>query len=220
VGLKAFNRSLILLVLIVITSITLLEADSSGLTDDEIVRLKRGDILLNTIHSDKSGGAVRVTALFFSSAQAVWDVIGYCRNEFIYLRGLKFCEMLKGDQFQMTKHHRLRSNWYTPTLDFTFDANRDSGGYGEAHLVGGDLDVLEGQWKLVPFEGENSIVVTHEIRIQPKIPVPKWVIRRSLKNDLPGMLACIRGLAGASGSNGHIEGDLKRCPGEIPEASK
>lgn len=209
-----------MLVLILITGMRLSEAASPGLADDEIARLKRGEILLQTIQDEKPGGAARVTALFHTSAQAVWDVIGYCRNAFVYLRGLKSCEMLEGDQFQMTKRHRQRSNWYTPTLDFTFEASRDAGGYGEAHLVGGDLKVLEGQWKLVPQEDENSLIVTHEIRVQPKIPVPKWLIRRSLRKDLPGMMACIRGLAGASGNNSHIESDLNRCPGEIPGTHK
>ena len=41
-----------------------------------------------------------------------------------------------------------------------------------------------------------------------------------LQRDLPAMMACIRGLAVASGDNDQIEGDLKRCPGEVSEVSK
>jgi len=41
-------------------------------------------------------------------------------------------------------------------------------------------------------------------------------VRRSLRRDLPEMLACIRGLAKASGDNRRIALDLKRCPGDIP----
>ena len=217
---RAPLHSLTLLILIVVTGTQVCVAASSDLNDDDVARLKRGEILLQTIHADKSGGAARVTALFHSNADSVWDVIGYCKYEFIYVRGLKECEMLKGDQFQMTMHHRLRNSWYTPTLDFTFEARREPGGNGQAHLVDGDLKVLEGQWKLIPLADKNHVIVVHEIRIQPKIPAPKWLVRRSLRKDLPGMLACIRGLARASGNQRHIEDDLEQCPGEISGVSK
>ena len=217
---RAPLHSLTLLILIVVTGTQVCVAASSDLNDDDVARLKRGEILLQTIHADKSGGAARVTALFHSNADSVWDVIGYCKYEFIYVRGLKECEMLKGDQFQMTMHHRLRNSWYTPTLDFTFEARREPGGNGQAHLVDGDLKVLEGQWKLIPLADKNHVIVVHEIRIQPKIPAPKWLERRRLRKDLPGMLACIRGLARASGNQRHIEDDLEQCPGEISGVSK
>ena len=217
---RAPLHSLTLLILIVVTGTRVCVAASSDLNDDDVARLQRGEILLQTIHADKSGGAARVTALFHSNADSVWDVIGYCKYEFIYVRGLKECEMLKGDQFQMTMHHRLRNSWYTPTLDFTFEARREPGGNGQAHLVDGDLKVLEGQWKLIPLADKNHVIVVHEIRIQPKIPAPKWLVRRSLRKDLPGMLACIRGLARASGNQRHTEDDLEQCPGEISGVSK
>jgi len=218
--LRLFSRTLTLVVLTLIASTRFSAAASSGLGDDDMARLRRGEILLQTIHAEKPGGAARVIALFHTHARAVWDIIGYCSYEFIYIRGLESCEMLEGDQYHMTMHHRLRNSWYTPTLDFTFEAKREPGGNGQAHLIGGNLKVLESQWMLFPLAEDKHVIVVHEIRIQAKIPAPKWLIRRSLRNDLPAMLACIRGLAKASGDNSHIESDLKRCPGEIPAASK
>ena len=78
----------------------------------------------------------------------------------------------------------------------------------------GDLRVLEGLWRLVPLADGNGVIVVHEIRIQPKIPAPRWLVRRSLRKDLPDMLACIRGLANASADKRRIAADLKRCPGD------
>jgi len=213
-------RVLPLLVLIVAASIRPSMAASSDRADDDLLRLKRGEVLLQVLRDEKPGAAARVTALFHSSANVIWDVIGYCKYELIYMRGLKLCEMLEGDQFHMTMHHRLRNSWYTPTLDFIFEARREPGGSGQAQLVSGDLKVLEGSWSLSPVTGDNSVVVVHEVRIQPEIPAPKWLVRRSLRRDLPGMMACIRGLARASGDDGRIDRDLKQCPGDISGASK
>ena len=217
---KQFLQALAILVLVTFFSTRFCQAASVNLGDDELARLTRGEILLQVMQDDKPGAAARVTALFHTNSQAIWDIIGYCEYEFIYMRGLKSCEMLDGDQFHMTMRHRIRNSWYTPTLDFTFEANREPGGNGEAHLVDGDLKILEGRWKLSPVANENSVVVVHEIRIQPKLPAPEWLVRRNLLRDLPDMMACIRGLAMASGDNDHIEGDLNRCPGEISGVSK
>jgi len=183
--------------------------------DYDIARLKSGEILLQTIHGDKPGGAARVTALFHATTDAVWNVIGYCKYELIYIRGLKLCEVLSSGENDLRMHHRIRSSWYTPTLDFTFAASRKPGNSGEAHLLGGNLKVLEGKWTIVPLAENNGVVVIHEIWIQPKIPAPRWLVRRSLRKDLPDMLACIRGLANASGDDRRVRADLKRCPGEV-----
>lgn len=186
---------------------------SSQVDAYDLARLEGGDILLQTIHSDKPGAAARVTGLFYATPEAVWDVIGYCKYEFIYVRGLKVCEVLKPGLNQMLMRHRLRNSWYTPTLDFTFEASRNGENIGEANLVAGDLKVLHGEWRLVPLANPDAIIVIHEIRIQPKLPAPRWLVRRSLRKDLPDMLACIRGLAEASGDARRVAADLKRCAG-------
>jgi len=180
----------------------------------DLAGLQSGEIMLQTIHSDRPGGAARVTALFHTTADAVWEVIGDCRFEFIYVRGLKVCEVLRPGREHMLVRHRLRNSWYTPTLDFTFEAIRKPGNFGEARLIEGDLHVFEGLWRLVPLADGDGVIVVHEIRIQPRLPAPRWLVRRSLRKDLPDMLACIRGLAKASADERRIAVDLKRCPGD------
>jgi len=210
----------LLLTLILVTFPQWVFAQHPGFSTEELARLKRGEILLQTIRDEKPGAAARVTALLHTSNNEVWKILGYCKYEMIYLKGLKFCEMLDGDQYKMTVRHRLRNSWYTPTLDFVFSASRDSSGTGKATLVSGDLKVLEGQWNLYPMESESGVIAVHEVRIQSRFPAPKWLIRHTLQNDLPDMMACIRGLAAASGTNRLIQRDLKRCPGDVAQLNK
>lgn len=187
---------------------------------DELARLQRGEILLQTVHEEKSGGAAQVIALFHTSVDAIWDVIGYCKNEFVYVRGLELCELVKPGLSIMQKHHRVNHSWYTPTLDFTFEATRVSPNHGEFRLVGGDLKVLEGQWIFETLADSDSVIATHEIRIRSRLPAPRWLVRRVLKNDLPDMMACVRGLARASGDDDRLAEDLKRCPGDTTQVGK
>ena len=127
------------------------------------------------------------------------------------------CEVLKPGTNHMLVHHRLRNSWYAPKLDYTFEVERKAGNLGEAHLVNGDLKVLEGRWRMVPLEDQTYVIVIHEIRIQPRLTAPRWLVRHSLRKGLPDMLACIRGLAAASGDRGRILSDLRRCPEEVPD---
>lgn len=187
---------------------------------EDMVRLKRGEILAESILTEESGGAARVTALFHTDAETIWNTIGYCKYEFIYVRGLESCGVLVPGLKFIRKQHRVKNNWYTPTLEFVFEASRTSSTHGEFRLVEGDLKAMEGQWNFQPLEDSGSFVVTHEIRIQPRIPAPRWLVRRVLKNDLPDMLACVRGLAQASGDDKQLAEDLERCPGDTSQAFK
>ena len=217
-GLSRFFQLAVLLVVLVHPPVLL--GVPNQITDEDLASLERGEILLESIQTDQTGVAMRVTALLQTTADEVWQILGYCQYELIYVKGLKVCEVLEGDQFQMKVHHRIRNSWYTPTLDFVIEATRDAEGIGRAVLVSGDLNVLDGRWELIRHENGSSVITIHEIRIQPKIPVPKWLVRHTLNNDLPDMMACIRGLANASGTERDITFDLKRCPGEISSATK
>ncbi len=218
-GTSLLYRTLAVLVLFAFAGTQTATAESVD-TSDDMARLNRGEILAETVHADKTGGAARVTALFHTDVDTIWNTIGYCKNEFIYVRGLESCTVLiPGLQF-IRKQHRVNNNWYTPTLDFIFEATRTSPTHGDFRLVEGDLKAMEGQWNFQPLAGGNGIVVTHEIRIKPKIPAPRWLVRRVLKNDLPKMLACIRGLAHASGDDKLLAEDLGDCPGDTSQATK
>ena len=195
-----------------------IQASLAGPADSpeaELVRLMRGEILLQTVHEEKSGGAARVSAVFYTSMEKIWNVLGYCKHEFIYVRGLEYCEVLDSGTSFVKKRHRVNNNWYTPTIDFTFNASTSSPEHGEFRLVEGNLKIMEGQWDFQKLADSDAILVTHEIRVRSWFPVPRWLVRRVLKKDLPDMLACVRGLAEASGDKNLLANDLNRCPGDI-----
>lgn len=227
-GLRLTGRMTLLLVfgscllLLVSTAKSALPAAGTGFDAgaDELARLKRGEILTQTIHNEKSGGAARVIALFHAEPEEVWDTIGYCENEFVYVRGLELCEVLIPGLQLVRKHQRVNNNWYTPTIDFVFEAIRTSPTRGEFRLVEGNLRVLEGQWDFQPLAGSEAIVVTHDIRVRSRFPAPRWLVRRVLKGDLPDMLACVRGMSKGSGDDSLASGDLARCPGDPSRSRK
>lgn len=210
-----FLRIIAILLLLMFVWIQTCLAAPADTEHSDLARLMTGEILVQTVHEEKSGGAAKVTALFHTDMDKIWEVVGYCEHEFVYVRGLEFCQILETSSFYTKKRHRVNNNWYTPTIDFTFEASRQSVDHGEFRLVEGNLKVLEGQWSFEQLTEPGVILVTHEIRVRSRFPAPRWLVRRVLKKDLPNMLACVRGLAGASGDTDRIADDMNRCPGDI-----
>jgi len=204
------------------------QAAASGPWDStELALMKSGEVIVEILYKGQPGGAARVSAMFSGNGEALWDVIGDCRYELIYVNGLQECEVLQSGNSNMIIRHRVRNSWYAPTLDFSFTADRTADGKGVARLLDGNLKLLESSWEVTPLEGvgtliesERASIVTHEIRVQPKFLAPRWLIRRSLLRDLPDMLACVRGLANASAGQPEVLADRQRCPGDISTLSK
>jgi hypothetical protein len=71
---------------------------------------------------------------------------------------------------------------------------------------------MEGSWDFIAMP--EGVVVIHEIRIKPDMPVPRFVVRRLMRRGMPEMIACIRGLAEGSVSPELEARDLGFCPGE------
>ena len=70
---------------------------------------------------------------------------------------------------------------------------------------------MEGRWQFT--EGPGGLLLDYEIRIRPGMPVPAFIVSYLIRKGMPDLIACIRGLAGGSGSMERAQGDLERCQG-------
>lgn len=170
-----------------------------------------GEIVLYEARSDESGGAARARMLVHSSAESIWDVIISCDLAFIYVKGLEYCEVLEDDGGRGEVRQVVNPSWIVPKMDYVFESLRDP--YREIRFqrISGDLDVLEGYWKFTPVP--EGLLVDYEARVKPSIPAPRWLIRYTVKKSMPDLLACIRALAGGSGTSLQEQRDRDRCPG-------
>ena len=98
-----------------------------------------------------------------------------------------------------------------PTQDFVFQTLREPFRRVEFKRVSGKTKVMEGSWDFFPVQ--QGVLIVHEIRIQPSVPVPGFIVRHLMSKSMPEMLACIRGLAGGSLSAESESVDLGFCPG-------
>jgi len=193
------------------------QMDGSVAGDEAMERLRGGEILIENARTDESGGSVRVQALMHSELTEIWRFIASCESVFKYVQGLRLCELIsvvEGPGMDTTTlRQSVKKSWIIPKIDYTMEVRRHPMEKIDFNLLEGDLKAMDGGWRFSVLPDDQGIVVTHEIRVRPSFPVPRWLIRRSIRKDIPDMLACLRGLTGGSGKF-PVEQDLKRCPKE------
>jgi len=177
----------------------------------DLKRLQSGEVLLESMDT-RHGGAARVQAIFMAKPEAIWDKIASCETNFIYIDGLRECEVLELSPTYSRTRQVIKKNWFTPAMDFTFEARRTPYSHIEFRLVSGDLKKMSGSWVLTPMDQGRETLLTHVIELQPSLPAPRWLVRSTLVHDLPDMVACLRWLAHGSLTPKQVPEDRDRCP--------
>ena len=96
-------------------------------------------------------------------------------------------------------------------MDFIYESMEDPYHWIRFKLVEGNLKVMEGVWMFTKIT--DGLLVDYELRVQLAIPVPGSIVNNDIRNGMPDLVACIRGLAGGSGSTERTKEDLERCAG-------
>lgn len=182
------------------------------ITAESLARLRNGEVLIQNTRTDESGGSAEVQAVIRAPVEQIWAVLASCKRAFEYVDGLKACDVLKPGMEHALVTNSVKKSWVIPRLDYTIEFLRQPYSRIDFHKINGDLKLLEGYWQFTPLSGESGILVTHNIRVQPRIPAPRWLIRRSIRKDIPDMLACLRSLADGSGTAEQWIADNRRCP--------
>jgi hypothetical protein len=179
---------------------------------ETLAALVKGDVVLLDTSADSSGGSARVQVLAQAPARAVWDVIISCELAFVFVEGIETCEVLESSPGRALVHQVVKKGWPIPTQDYVFESLREPYLQIRFGLVEGNLKAMEGLWRFI--ELPEGLLVDYEVRIEPGIPAPKFLVRRNIRKNMPDLVACIRGLAGGSGSREVEVDDLDRCPGD------
>ena len=178
---------------------------------DQLAKLVRGDIELQVLpHAE--AGAARLQAVFHSSAEAVWRVLEDCSANYRFVPGLRDCELLQLEPTRARTRQTVKSHWFAPAQTFIFSTLREPYRWIAIELESGDMQHMRGSWRFDPLPGRpDALLVTHEIELQPRIPAPRWLVRRTLERDLPDMLACLRFMSGGSPDTRHAASDEAHC---------
>lgn len=143
---------------------------------------------------DLPRGHVRAAVLIRARPEAVWAVMTDCRQTLLFVPGLRLCRQVGGspDGRWEDIEQEVRYSWFMPTVRYVFRAEYDPPHRINFHRIRGDLKEEEGSWILTPTADGSATVVEYGMYLDPGFWVPRWLVNRSLRNDLPAALAGLR----------------------------
>ena len=190
------------------------QASETPLPDLETMnRLRLGEIVVEFVQAEQKGGAIKASLMIWAPVEDIWATIYSCANAFIFLDGLKICEVLENDGVDTVTRQVIKKGWPIPTMDYSFRTHRTPYTRSEIQLVEGSLEFMQASWEFIHMP--EAVVVIYKVHLQPSFPSPRFLIRRTLKKGAFELLACIRGLAHGSKSVQSEKEDLHQCPGDL-----
>ncbi len=157
-------------------------------------RLASGAVALNTIVNGKaSGGTVEAAIRIHASAREIWPFITQCRYAAWLIPGLKSCRTLETapDGSWADIEHVIQYSSFTPAMHSVFRAEFHPPYRMDFHRIGGNLKHEVGSWNLLPSAGDATTVV-YRVSLQPGFWIPRFVVRRTLREQLPAALRSLR----------------------------
>jgi hypothetical protein len=96
--------------------------------------------------------------------------------------------------------------WFMPHAYYVFRADYEGFSRIRFSNVRGDFRENRGVWEFRPLEAGKATLVTYRLHLVPRFFVPRWMMRATLKRDLPALMRGLRtraeaapaGLAGPS----------------------
>lgn len=175
--------------------------------------LRSGQILTEYTRMDESGGAVRANILIRTKVEDIRAILQGCGKAFIFVDGMEQCEILEQNDGYALIHQVVDTGFFAPQLDYSYESKNQPDSQMDFNLTEGNLRVLQGGWEFV--EVDEGVLATYNMRVRLGFPLPRFLVRMSLRRMIPDMLACIRGLVDGSGSSEQKKKDLEQCAGDI-----
>ena len=158
-------------------------------------RLSAGEVVVESAATNAAAhpsGSVRAAVWIRASPEAVWAVITDCRQTLSFVPGLKRCRSVRraADGSWEDIEHEVRYAWFLPSVRYVFRASYQRPERIDFRRVSGDLKAEEGSWRLSPAAA--GTLVEYQMYLEPGFWVPRPLVTRTLRQDLPAALAGLR----------------------------
>ncbi|MDX2308203.1 MAG: SRPBCC family protein [Hyphomicrobium sp.] len=162
----------------------------------DIATLEQGLPVVAVAHVDGPiDGEVTAAIDVPAPPSAVWSTLTECASANTFLPNLKKCTILEGDTSAGAdvREHRVAS-WasFLPDLRSVFRSEYETERRIAFQQITGDLEHMDGEWRLEPLPGGRSTRVSYVARVGFHPLVPGFLVRNSLKSDVPTFLTTIR----------------------------
>jgi len=160
--------------------------------------LDRGDVQVHPDQIEHGVVHMRFAVKVRAPVEKLWDVLKDCPRSAEYTPNIVSCRSLeilddgRAELFSQT----IKIAFFVPSFEHVFRLSYDPYTHIGVHRVSGPIDVLDGNWWLV-MQADGSVLLVNELAIDIGLPVPRFLVRATMRREVPKMLAGIRDRAQA-----------------------
>ncbi len=173
-----------------------LAAPAAAFGPGERTRLASGEPIVQV--SEAPGpidGQVDAVIDIPAPASAIYSTLTECANAPEVFPTLKSCRVIETGPRRAwdVREHKMAS-WagFLPDLSTVFRSEYEADRRITFRLVSGDVEHLDGEWRLEPLDGGTATRVTYRARVGFDLLIPGFLVRQSLTSDVPKFLGAIR----------------------------
>jgi hypothetical protein len=143
---------------------------------------------------------VRIAAEVDAPPHAIWQILTACEIAPEYVPNVVSCKKVeeldggRGDLFVQT----IKPIFFLPTFEHVFRLDYTPYTRIDVHRVSGPIAYMEGSWWLLPQES-GRILLVYQVAVDPGLPIPRFLVRATMKRDLPKIMMAVRARAESAG---------------------
>ena len=158
-----------------------------------------GLVIEDQVAAGSRRGSVRAAILIHAAREPIFAAMTDCAQALQFVPHLEHCTVLSTDAggASQTIEHSVNMRWFLPRTHYVFRADYRPPERVSFHAVSGDMRVNEGVWLLTTVSrngaaGAPATLLTYRVALEPRVYIPAWLVRASLRNDLPALLKALR----------------------------
>jgi len=159
-----------------------------------------GEVQVDAERSDRPLTVdIRLAAEVNAPPRAIWDVLKACEISPEYVPNVVSCTKVEdvdggtGEIFAQT----IKPVFFMPTFEHVFRLDYTPYTRIDVNRVSGPIAHMQGSWWLLP-QDDGRVLLVYELALDPGMPIPRFMVRATLKRDLPKVVAAVRERAEAA----------------------
>ncbi len=193
-----FQKCAVLLMSLVAQAVFSVEIVLARPLSDHDIEVLKGRELIVEVSRDEGEGAAAASVFaaidIAAPRSVIWALMVDCEKAHLFVADLHSCEVVEagGDGAWDVRKHVIRYSRFLPQTENVFRS--DYAPYSEIRFqkAGGDLKIMEGVWRLSEIDHGAGSRLTYESRLALGKPVPRPLIRRAVRGDVPKILLSLR----------------------------
>jgi len=206
---SAFAKVFIIVLFLAMFGVIADALEPKTISDEENAALKRGETIIE-VWKDKSraDGAVDVYGAIdiMASPDIIWAMMLDCKQALLIVKAMRLCEVLEtsSDGSWDVRKQKVKIGPLLPKSVNVFRSDYTKPKSIKISLVRGNMQVQEGRWDLQVL-GKDKTRVSYRAALKPKFPVPKRILMKGVRSDVPEVLTNMRKYAEMAQEDANIE---------------